>query len=42
VQRLADEAVATFGHSDVWINCAGVIAYGVPARRTVSHRRDVG
>jgi NAD(P)-dependent dehydrogenase (short-subunit alcohol dehydrogenase family) len=28
VNALADEAVATFGRIDVWVNCAGVIAYG--------------
>jgi NAD(P)-dependent dehydrogenase (short-subunit alcohol dehydrogenase family) len=28
VDRLADEAVATFARIDVWVNCAGVIAYG--------------
>src|SRR3954454_2863365 len=28
VQALADRAVAEFGRLDVWVNCAGVIAYG--------------
>src|SRR5436305_4669975 len=28
VERLADEAVAAFARIDVWVNCAGVIAYG--------------
>jgi len=28
VQHLADEAVAGYGRIDVWVNGAGVIAYG--------------
>jgi NAD(P)-dependent dehydrogenase (short-subunit alcohol dehydrogenase family) len=28
VDSLADEAVAAFARIDVWVNCAGVIAYG--------------
>jgi short-subunit dehydrogenase len=28
VERLADDATAAFERIDVWINCAGVIAYG--------------
>jgi NAD(P)-dependent dehydrogenase (short-subunit alcohol dehydrogenase family) len=28
VRRLAERAVGAFGRLDVWVNCAGVIAYG--------------